>query len=138
MGTSAIQTLIRVYRLGRAMHPTFALNSIKHQIILLGQALVYLPYIRKWYDISDNPLLALALKRFPLISGAIYWPYINHSWSMERRLDVIGQHFRMLVGPATIIAHATFENVELVRLDKEYAGLHQVLDKAEGFYVKVK
>lgn len=133
MGVGVIETLGRVHRLGRAMHPTLTLNNLKHQIILLGQALVFLPDIRKWYEISDNPLLALALKRFPLMSGAIYWPYINHSWPMERRLAVIDQHFRMLDGPAAIIARATFENVELVRLDDEYAGLHLVLDKTEWF-----
>jgi len=128
-----IETLSRVHHLGRAMHPSLTLNSIKHQIILLAQALVFLPAIRNWFEISDNPLLMLALKRFPLISGAIYWPYINHTWPMERRLATIDQHFRMLGGQAAIIAHATFEEVELARLDNEYAGLRLVLDKASWF-----
>lgn len=133
MSAGVIETLIRVHRLGRSMHPAPTLNSLKHQIILLWQALVFLPCIRRWYEISDNPLLTLALKRFPLMSGAIYWPYINHTWSMERRLAAIDQHFRMLDGPAAIIAHATFENIELARLDDEYAGLHLVFDKAKWF-----
>jgi uncharacterized protein VirK/YbjX len=133
MGIGAIETLGRVHRLGRAMHPALTLNSLKHQIILLGRALVSLPDIRKWFEISDNPLLTQALKRFPLISGAIYWPYINHTWSMQRKLAVIDQHFRMLGGPAKIIAHATFEEVELARMEEEYAGLRLVLDKAVWF-----
>lgn len=133
MGIGVIETLGRVYRLGRAMHPTLTLSSIKHQVILLGRALVFLPDIRKWYEISDNPLLTLALRRFPLMSGAIYWPYINHTWKMERRLAAINQHFRMLGGPAAIIAHATFDQVELARVDEEYAGLRLVLDKTAWF-----
>ncbi|MCR4303443.1 MAG: VirK/YbjX family protein [Gallionella sp.] len=114
------------------MHPTLTLNSIKHQIKLLCHALIFLPDIRKWFDISDNPLLAQALKRFLLISGAIYWPYINFTWTMKRRLATIDQHYRMLGGHEAIIAHATFEEVDLARLD-EYDGLRLVLDKTAWF-----
>lgn len=128
-----IKTLIRVHHLGRAMHPNLDLNSLKHQVILLARAIALLPNIKKWYEISDNPLLTQALKRFPLMSGAMYWPYINHTWSMERKLAVIDQHFRLLDGPAAIIAHATFEELEMARLDEEYAGLRLVLDKTKWF-----
>ncbi|MDO8989437.1 MAG: DUF535 family protein [Sideroxyarcus sp.] len=133
MKTGTLETLSRVYRLGRTMHPSLSLNGLKHQIMLLGRALVFLPDVRRWYEISDNPLLARALKRFPLMSGAIYWPYINHAWPMQTRLAAIDRHFRMLDDSAKIIAHATFEDVELARLDEEYAGLRLVLDKAEWF-----
>jgi uncharacterized protein VirK/YbjX len=115
------------------MHPGLTLNSLKHQIILLGRALVFLQDIRMWFEISDNPLLTQALKRFPLMSGAIYWPYINHTWTMQRKLAAIDQHFRMLGGPAKILAHATFDEVELAQLEEEYAGLRLVLDKAAWF-----
>lgn len=132
MRIGSIEILRRVHRLGRAMHPDLNVNSLKHQVFLLGRALVYLTKIRNWYEISDNPLLTLALKRFPLISGAMYWPYINHNWPMERSLAAIDQHFRLLDGQASIIAHATFEEIELARVE-EYAGLRLVLDKAEWF-----
>jgi uncharacterized protein VirK/YbjX len=115
------------------MHPGMTLNSFKHQVILLVRTLVFLPEVQKWFEISDNPLLTLALKRFPLMSGAIYWPYINHTWPMQRKLAAIDQHFRMLGGSAKIIAHATFEEVELARLEEQYAGLRLVLDKAMWF-----
>ena len=39
----------------------------------------------------------------------------------------------MLDGSAKILAHATFEEVELARLEEEYAGLRLVLDKAKWF-----
>jgi uncharacterized protein len=133
MEIGVIEILSRVHRLGRAMHPSLSANSIKHQIKLLFMALVHLREIRKWYGIADNPLLTQALKRFPLISGAMYWPYINHTWPIERRLGAIDQHFRLLGGPAAIIAHATFEEVELARFEEEYAGLRLVLDKATWF-----
>ena len=133
MGLGVIETLIRVHHLGRLMHPTLNMNGLKHRVILLARALMFFPDIRKWYEISDNPLLMLALQRFPLMHGAMYWPYINHTWPMERRLATVDQHFRMLGGTAAIIAHATFEEVELARLDAEYGGLRLVLDKAEWF-----
>lgn len=133
MRMGAIETLVRVYRLGRAMHPGLSLNSVKHQAMLLARSLVCLSDIRRWYGISDNPLLTLALKRFPLISGAIYWPYMNNTWPIERRLAAIDQHFRMLDGQSAIIAHATFEEVGVARLDEKYAGLRLVLDKASWF-----
>lgn len=133
MGIGVIETLVKVHRLGRAMHPGLTLKSIKHQVFLLCRALVFLPGVRKWFEISDNPLLTRALKRFPMISGAIYWPYINHIWPMKQRLSAIDQHFRMLDGRATILAKAMFEEVELARLDEVYTGLRLVLDKAEWF-----
>ena len=133
MRVGIIGVLIRVYRLGTEMHPELSLSGIKHRIILLGRALVFFPAIRKWYAISDNALLTLALKRFPLMSGAMYWPYINNTWPMDRRLATIDQHFRMLGGSAAVIAHASFEEIELARLDNEYPGLRLVLDKAAWF-----
>ena len=128
-----IATLVRVYRLGRDMHPNLTLGSFKHQVILMGRALVFLPAIRNWYGISDNPLLTQALRRFPMMSGAMYWPYINHAWTMQRKLAAIDLHFRMLGGAARIIAVATFEEVELARLEEQYSGLRLVLDKAIWF-----
>lgn len=133
MGIGVIETITRVHRLGRQMHPSLTLNAIKHQIYLLAQTLFFLPVVRKWFDIPDNPLLRLALKRFPLISGAMYWPYMHNNWSVEQRLKTIDQHYRMLGGPAAILAHATLEEVELARLYDEYAGLRLVLDKAIWF-----
>jgi uncharacterized protein VirK/YbjX len=128
-----IAHLIRVYALGREMHPGLTISSIKHQGILMVRALVFYPAIKRWYEISDNPLLAGALRRFPLMSGAMYWPYINHAWAMKRKLATIDQHFRMLGGPAAVVAHAIFEEVELARLDEEYAGLRLVMDKTKWF-----
>lgn len=130
---SLITTLFRVYSLGRAMHPSLSINHLKHQIILMARTLVFISDIQKWYETSDNPLLTDALKRFPLISGAMYWPYINHAWPMKHKLATIDQHYRMLGGSAAIIAHSTFQEVELSCLDEEYSGLRVVLDKAPWF-----
>lgn len=133
MKIGIISTLMRVHRLGRAMHPGLTLNSLKHQFNLLGLGIKFLPEIRQWYLIADNPMLALALKRYPLISGAMYWPYINHTWPMNQRLSAIKQHYRILSSTTTILAHATFKEVVLASLEKEYSGLRLVLDKAMWF-----
>ena len=104
MSIGFIETLIRVHHLGKMMHPSLNLSGVKHRIVLLVRAVVFFSTIRNWYEISDNPLLTQALKRFPMMHGAMYWPYINHTWPMERRLAAIDQHFRMLGGRAAIIA----------------------------------
>lgn len=133
MRLGVFDVLSRVYFLGCAMHPKLTLSGIKHRVLLLLRAIRHYPAIREWYEIPDNPLLALALKRFPLMSGAMYWPYINHNWTMQRRLAAIAQHFRMLDDRSAVIAHATFGEIELARLDEDYTGLRLVLDKAEWF-----
>ena len=63
MRSGIIETIIRVHRLGREMYPDLDMHSIKHRLILTVQALACLQDIRNWYNASDNPLLALALKR---------------------------------------------------------------------------
>lgn len=130
---SFIRTFLKVYALGKEMHPNFTFNHVKHQIKLMFVVVSFFSEIQKWYETSNNPLLERARSRFPLMSGAIYWPYINHTWSMKRKLATIDQHFRMLEGSASIIAQATFVEVELARIDEEFAGLRLVLDKAKWF-----
>jgi uncharacterized protein len=133
MSIGFIEMLVRVHQLGKMMHPRLNLNCAKHRVILLVRSIVFSSKIRKWYEISDNPVLTQALERFPMVSGAIYWPYINYTWPVERRLAAIDQHYRMLGGNAGIIAHGTLAEVELARLEDEYAGLRLVLDKAFWF-----
>jgi uncharacterized protein VirK/YbjX len=78
-------------------------------------------------------MLTRALIRHPLIYGAIFWPYMSRKWPLKRRLASIDQHYRMLDGPAAIITHATFQDVELAQFDEDVPGLRLVLDKAEWF-----
>jgi uncharacterized protein VirK/YbjX len=130
---TVFQILKRVHGIGRAMHPAITLGSIRHQLLLLWGAVMNLPVLRQWYGTSDNPLRAAAVARFPLIEGAIYWPYINHTWPMAKRLAVIDQHYRLLHGPAAIVAKATLADVELATPQVEYTGLKLVLEKAPWF-----
>lgn len=128
-----LNTLRRVYVLGREMHPKLSINHLKHRVYMMFQALIYITEIDTWYETSDNPFLTLALQRFPLISGAMYWPYINYNWPLQFKLNTIDQHYRMLSGTANIIAEATLQEIELARLDDEFLGLRIVLDKATWF-----
>ena len=130
---SSFQILIRLFRLGRELHPKLTASDLKNRAAILGLWMSSLRELRAWYGISDNPKLASALKQFPLMHGAIYWPYINHTWSMERRLKTIDQHYRLLDGRASVIALATQDGVELTALDEHYPGLRLVLDKAIWF-----
>ena len=128
-----VEVLSRVYALGRKMHPGYSLGAIKHNLLMLANAVAHQGAICQWYGMSDNPLRTRAVEHYPLIEGAMYWPYINHQWAVGKRLQVIDQHYRMLGGAASIIEVATFIDLELVRLDAEFPGLHLVLEKAPWF-----
>jgi uncharacterized protein VirK/YbjX len=106
---------------------------MKHQVKLFAVAIKYRRTLQQWYSNDHNPQLARAIERFPLIEGAIYWPYINHVWTVPRRLDVIDQHYLLLTGSAGIISDATVRNIELVQSCEEYKGLRLILEKAPWF-----
>lgn len=125
--------LSRVYALGRQMHPGISPGTIKLNLKMLASAIAHKNAISQWYGTLDNPLRTRAVARYPLIEGAMYWPYINHQWSVEKRLQVIDRHYRLLDGAAAIIAEATFSDLVLVRMDAEFPGLHLVLEKAPWF-----
>lgn len=127
------EVLVRAHGLGRAMHPALTMSAVKHQIRILSSAIKNRAILQQWFGTTNNPLRTRAIKRFPLIEGAIYWPYMNHTWPVSKRLAVIDQHYRMLDGVATILADATFSDVELVRCDESYPGLRLVLEKAPWF-----
>lgn len=130
---SSIQVLIRLFRLGRELHPKLTAHDLKNRVKILGLWVSSHRELRAWYGISDNPGLASALKRFPQMHGAIYWPYMNCAWSMEQRLKAIDQHYRLLDGRAGILDLAAKDEVELAVLDDHYPGLRLVLDKAIWF-----
>ena len=128
------EILSRVYRLGRKMHPGNSLGIIKLNLHMLASAIAQRNAIGWWYGTTaGNPLRARAVERYPLIEGAMYWPYINHEWTVERRLQTINQHYSMLNGEAKILANATFADIELLRMDYEFPGLRLVLEKAPWF-----
>jgi len=122
-----------VFILGRQMFSGLSAGTVKHQVLLLVNAAKNMDALRQWYDCADNPIRASALSRYPLIEGAMYWPYLNHKWSTAKRLQVIDQHYRMLHGPATILAHATLADLELANCELESPGLRLVLEKAPWF-----
>lgn len=127
------EILTRVIALGRKMHPGLRPGNIKLNLHMLASAIVHRQAIARWYGVENNPLRARAVERYPLIEGAMYWPYINHEWTVEKRLQVIDQHYRMLNGAARILADATFADIELLRMDSEFPGLRLVLEKAPWF-----
>ena len=129
-----IEILTRVSTLARKMHPGLRPGDIKLNLHMLASAIAHRNTIGWWYGTTaGNPLRARAVERYPLIEGAMYWPYINHEWTVEKRLQVIHQHYSMLNGAAKILANATFADIELLRMDSEFSGLRLVLEKAPWF-----
>jgi uncharacterized protein VirK/YbjX len=122
-----------LFWLVRAMHPEWTLRGVKKRVSLFAQGLADHAEVERWLGRKGDPALAAALERFPLIHGAIFWPYINIGWSRTRRLEVIGHHYRLLAGRAGLLAHATHGEVELASLREEYEGLRLVIDKTVWF-----
>lgn len=131
MAIGVLDALQCIYRMGKEMYPTQSLSSLRHRVVMFAAALAGISQIRNWYSISDNPWLSLALRHFPQMHRVIHVRYINIRWPLARRLSTIDQHYRMLCGPATVIARAILEEVELARFDAEYVGLRLVLNKAD-------
>lgn len=130
---NAIEVLSRVYRLGRKMHPDYSLGAFKHQVLMLASAVINISTLRLWYGTADNPLLARAVDRYPLIEGAMYWPYINHKWTVDQSLQIIDKHYRILQTSPPIFSNATFVDTVLVDCKEEYPELKLVLEKAPWF-----
>ena len=133
MRISSIEILLRLFRLGRKMHPKATARDFKKRITILGTGIFHQQTIRAWYEIVDNPELTAVLEKYPLMHGAIYWPYINHEWPIERRLKTIARHYRLLDRRAAILARAAREEVEVAKLEEHHPGLRLVLDKAIWF-----
>jgi uncharacterized protein VirK/YbjX len=133
MNRTDVSVTGELFRLVRRMHPELDLRGLKKHVELLLTGMFNYGEIRRWFAIADSPGLAQARERFPLISGAIFWPYINRTWKRGRKLEVIDRHYRMLDGPAAIVADAMRDEVVLATLDDEYEGLKLVLDKAIWF-----
>jgi uncharacterized protein len=130
---SSVSALFRVYLLGLKLHPAITPRGLKHRGLMLISAFSNLVLLRQWYGTTDNPMREKALQRYPLIEGAIYWPYINHNWTTKRRLQTIDKHYRMLDVASTVIADATLEDRVLIDCEQEYLGLKLVLEKAPWF-----
>lgn len=128
-----IQVLIRVHRLGRKMHPELSVSALKHQLLMFAIAACNVSVLRQWYGAKDNNLLHEAIQRYPLIEGAIYWPYINHTWSLKHSLEVIDKHYRILATVPQFLEIATFKDQVLLDCSEEYPDLSLVLEKAPWF-----
>ena len=122
-----------VWRLACVMYPDWSVRSMKKRLGLTLRALADADALRPCFEVEDNPALAAALERFPLIRGAIDWPYLHRDWSRERRWQAIDTHYRLLDGRAAILAQAPLGGVELASLGDELPGLRIVLDKTNWF-----
>lgn len=131
---NALDVLPRLYDLGSLMYPEPTLRNWKKRLVLFGTGVGALREFRAWFEgVAGNAPLAAALKRFPLVQGALYWPYIHKDWPRGRRLAAIDGHYRLLDGHAAILAQAVDEDIELLRLDEQHMDLRLVLDKAIWF-----
>lgn len=126
------RSMLRIYGLGARMFPRrLSWADWKNRGLMLWRMRKYLPAVHAWYATRDNPWLAEAQARFPLLAGSMYLPYINFDWTPPQRLAVIDRHYRLLDWRTAILARSIGEAVELADFAAEYPGLRLVLDKAE-------
>ncbi|MFZ1908149.1 MAG: DUF535 family protein [Burkholderiales bacterium] len=129
----AADSLRQLYRLGKSLHPEVTARDLKKRAIILSLWASHHRDICWWFGISDNPLLAQALERFPEMHGAVYWPYVHSAWQVRQRLHAVDGHYRLLGGKAAIVAHAIGRELEIAALGDSTLSLRIVMDKAEWF-----
>ena len=132
-GVSSIKVLVELARLGAKIYPVVTVGSLVRRVEILGYWITHANVLRQWFYRSDNADLDVALKRNPLICGAIHWSYMHRDWPMLQRLRTIDHHYRLLGGDARVLSAAIRGDLEVARLDAEYAGLRLVLDTPAWF-----
>lgn len=133
MELNNIEVLTRIYKLSNLIYPDLTLKHLYRRSLVLLLGLKNIREIQKWYEINDNTNLRLAIERYPLMHGAIYWPYINKYWQIERKLSVIDAHYRLLNDKPAFLSQAVFQDVNLAVLEEYFSGLYLQLDKPSWF-----
>lgn len=129
MSIGFAQVWRRSFRLGKALFPGNR-SGYRHRVGLFLVVLFHYRRVRDWFSQEDNPWLQQARERWPPMDGVIYWPYLNTRWRLSERLAVVDGHYRLLSGPALILARAIDQTLELARFDDECPGLRLVLSRA--------
>ena len=128
-----VRALGRIHRLATGMFPDFTWEHWRNRILMQLRTAKYAPAVKAWYETTDNPWLAAAQARYPLLGGAMYLTYIHFDWTPAERLAAIDRHYRLIDGRTAILAQCIGDSVEVARLDDEYPGLRLVLDKPAWF-----
>jgi uncharacterized protein VirK/YbjX len=71
-----------------------------------------------WFGNPSNPALQEALVMRPSIVTCVVHPYIHVDWSAERKLQVIGLHYRLLTGRLAFLRFAPTTSIRLAEVDE--------------------
>jgi len=123
----------RLVRTARTTWPRSDPPSIGYATRMLARKLVRLRRFHAWFNDPANPALTEMIAAHPYLLGAVGRPYLNTAWSVERRLDAIETHYRMLHGPLAFLRFSPREELVLGHVGPPELAVDIVLDKAPWF-----
>lgn len=128
-----VRVVWRLVRTARTTWPRSDPPSIGYASRMLARKLARLRRIHAWFNDPTNPALREMLAVHPFLLSAVGRPYLNATWSAQRRLDTIESHYRMLHGPLAFLRFAPDGLLVLGRVDTGTVAIDIVLDKAPWF-----
>ena len=130
---SATNFIIRLVRTALVLHPGHSLGTLRQHVRFITHGLLNRSLLSAWWSRPSDPLLDRAMAKFPMMEGAMYWPYINHQWQPKKSLDVIEQHYKLLATGPKLLVDSIDTDVTLVDLKDFFNSLSLRLEKASWF-----
>jgi uncharacterized protein VirK/YbjX len=85
------------------------------------------------FDAGSSGSLARAMALRPEITGAAVWPYVCATWSAERRLRQIREHFQLVDSIGGKLDFPMDQSMQVLDLSELQPGLKVVLDQPRWF-----
>ena len=76
----------------------------------------HLDTFRRWVGDPGNPALQQAITTRPAIMTCVVHPYLHASWSAQRKLEVIADHYALLQGRLEFLRSAATQAIGIVDL----------------------
>lgn len=93
-------------------------------------ALINLPTINRWLRRNKyNQNLIDELNDSSRILAPILRPYVHKNWTIQKRLEVVEQHYQALQGKGQLFIFSNKQYINLIQLGPEFLSLRVVVDK---------
>lgn len=115
------------------IHPGMSPRALKRRGMLLCRLAWARPLLSRWVQRGPHALLWQQMERDPRFLGFLVWPYIHAGWQVDRRLDALSEHLRIVDGAFPWLALGEGDRWQVLSLDDLAPGLRLELDRAPWF-----
>jgi uncharacterized protein VirK/YbjX len=78
---------------------------------------------------TNNSCLRDEVRGSSIVFVAMLRPYVNKNWTLEKRMDALEQHYRVLEAKGRLLSFNEKQYFDLIKLGPEYADLRVMVDK---------